>query len=212
MSVFCAKCGEELLGAINRCWRCGTEYESRSGQVDIPPLRRAPIRAPLDGSLEAEIIDSETAIDDSDVEPNCGDANNDADGTQTTPMRRGSPFRTEEVDPEGNSTDEFSRSGPPAATVYPKFGGASMGSVVAITLGLLGLGLACYVPLASIIIAGFGVGMGVWGLYSKRRGAAIIGLLLCCAAITFSGFSGAVELYRVIHGVAPWESGPYPAP
>jgi len=212
MSVFCAKCGEELLGAINRCWRCGTEYESRSGPIDIPPLRRGPIRGPLDGSLEADVIDRATTVDDSDSKPDRGDAVNDATVAHTPQMRRGSPFRTEEADPEGDSTDEFLRSGPPAPTLYPQYGGASMGSVMAMTLGFLGLGLAKYIQIAGILTAGFGLGMGVWGLYSKRRGAAIFGLLLCCAAITLASFFGAVEVYRAIHGVGPWESGPYPAP
>ncbi len=26
MAVHCSKCGEELLGAVNRCWRCGQTY------------------------------------------------------------------------------------------------------------------------------------------------------------------------------------------
>jgi hypothetical protein len=26
VAVHCSKCGEELLGAVNRCWRCGQTY------------------------------------------------------------------------------------------------------------------------------------------------------------------------------------------
>lgn len=26
VAVYCSKCGEELLGAVNRCWRCGKAY------------------------------------------------------------------------------------------------------------------------------------------------------------------------------------------
>jgi hypothetical protein len=26
MAIHCTKCGEELLGAVNRCWRCGQSY------------------------------------------------------------------------------------------------------------------------------------------------------------------------------------------
>jgi len=58
MSVVCSKCGEELMGAVNRCWKCGTPFirsetvrtSSNSGsenkhttQLQIPPVRRAPI-------------------------------------------------------------------------------------------------------------------------------------------------------------------------
>ncbi len=213
MSVFCAKCGEELLGAINRCWRCGTAYESRSGQIDVPPLRRAPIRIPLHGALEAEVIDESTKPDaGSDIEPNQEAAANVASVAPPPQMRRGSPFRIEESDPDADATDEFAPSGRARATVYPRYGGAAVGSFVSITLGLLGLLLTYYLPVAGAIIAVVGLGLGVWGLYSKRRAAAILGLLLCCVVITLSGFLAAVELYRAINGFAPWETEIYSAP
>jgi hypothetical protein len=211
MSVFCAKCGEELLGAINRCWRCGTEYESRSGQIDVPPRRRPPILVPLEGALEAEVIDSVAdEVDFTDSHTSHDAANQDAQNSPTTTMRRGSPFRTEELDPAVDSVESYEPSGQPTATVYPKYGGAAVGSFVAMTLGLLSLGLAFFVPIAGGIIAAVGVALGVWGLHSKRRNAAILGLLICCAAVTLSGFFGAIDLYQSLYGFPPWETGVYP--
>jgi hypothetical protein len=58
MPVHCAKCGEELLGAVNRCWRCGTALVPQSGPSGIPPVRRAPVEAPLD----AAVIDDKAPV------------------------------------------------------------------------------------------------------------------------------------------------------
>lgn len=225
MAVLCAKCGEELLGAINRCWRCGTEYESHRGRSDVPPIRRAPIRAPLG---DVEVVDD--AADDADIEPTRGgqpnrdhqptsdhqpilnDSGAGATVAHLPPMRRGSPFRSAATAGEGDSMTEFALSERPSATKYPKYGGASVGSVLAITLGLLGLGLANLIPVASLLIAGVGLGMGIWGLNSKKRRAALFGLVLCCLAVTLSGFFSAAEVYRAIHGVTPWEYAPYSSP
>lgn len=43
MAVRCAKCNEQLLGAVNRCWRCGTEFASIPDPSNVPPIRRPPV-------------------------------------------------------------------------------------------------------------------------------------------------------------------------
>lgn len=60
MSVVCGKCGEELMGAVNRCWKCGTPFirsetvrtstptgsgTTQTAQLQVPPIRRAPVLA-----------------------------------------------------------------------------------------------------------------------------------------------------------------------
>jgi len=261
MAVICAKCGEELLGAINRCWRCGTEYESRSGETDLPPIRRRPIPpeplvpevvAPNDvivGSIDAEtgaadmvasgpnataatpsgsssprISESDAleaiVFDDELANNNGGDgtvndmATDSAGAAPTAGMRRGSPFRAKEK--ETGADDDLATGNQlgasPQPTQYPKNMAASVGPTLAIALGGISLCLAYPIPLAGLIVAGVGLGLGIWGLYSKRHFAAIIGMLLCCVAITISGFFGAAEVYQAIHGVSPWEPPSYPAP
>jgi hypothetical protein len=38
VAIHCSKCGEELLGAVNRCWRCGQAYAvSPSNTPSSPP-------------------------------------------------------------------------------------------------------------------------------------------------------------------------------
>ncbi|MFN3152696.1 hypothetical protein [Bremerella sp.] len=60
MSVICSNCGEELMGAVNRCWKCGTPFirsetvrttppnapgSTQTVQLQVPPVRRAPVLA-----------------------------------------------------------------------------------------------------------------------------------------------------------------------
>jgi hypothetical protein len=48
MPIRCANCGEELLGAVNRCWRCGTNVPARSGVPDLPPQCATPAIEPAE--------------------------------------------------------------------------------------------------------------------------------------------------------------------
>jgi len=55
MAIHCSKCGEELLGAVNRCWRCGQAF------AVAPPPNEAPtasVAATGDQPL-VEIVDAE---------------------------------------------------------------------------------------------------------------------------------------------------------
>lgn len=218
MAVFCAKCGEELLGAINRCWRCGTEYESRSGNIDVPPVRRRPIK-PVEAAAEALVIDGDEPLivdgnpsaDEAEIQPR-GEEEQESQPKTEPQLRRGSPFRQKTDAPQDESPHGTELGAPPRATIYPKHVAASVGSTVAITLGLLSLILGYFVPLAGVIVAGIGIGMGVWGLSSTRRRSAIVGLLLCCLAITFSGFFGAAQVYQMIHGDNAFDAYSYPSP
>jgi hypothetical protein len=44
--VVCSHCGEELMGSVNRCWRCGRTFVAEHNPENLPPIRRRPI--PLD--------------------------------------------------------------------------------------------------------------------------------------------------------------------
>ncbi|MCC9609721.1 hypothetical protein LOC68_11200 [Blastopirellula sp. JC732] len=57
MATICSNCGEELIGAVNRCWRCGREFEIDS-LSDVPPVRRMRI---LPEYLHARPTTSEAA-------------------------------------------------------------------------------------------------------------------------------------------------------
>ncbi|MDG2384021.1 MAG: hypothetical protein P8N76_20280 [Pirellulaceae bacterium] len=40
MSVRCSKCGEQLLGSVNRCWQCGQTFTGNAQTSEVPPIRR----------------------------------------------------------------------------------------------------------------------------------------------------------------------------
>src|SRR5207253_1590079 len=67
----CPKCGEALLGAVNRCWKCG---ETFTVPPDKPPAAFADVHQPMD----AVVLDSSDA----------------AAPMATAILVGGSPFRT----------------------------------------------------------------------------------------------------------------------
>ena len=71
--------------------------------------------------------------------------------------------------------------------------------------------LASFYTVLAAIPAALGFGLGVWGLFSPRRGPAILGLLLCLLALANASWNGAVSLYKQAYGHAPWEVPAEPA-
>ena len=186
MPVHCAECGEELLGSVNRCWRCGHEFESRTGSIDDPPVRRRPISELLAEPLEAVIVDQQAAP--SAVVPTAGERW----------QRRGSPFviRDESVEqgPAGQPADNVAAVGPVPAQ-YPTALGAAGGATAAIVLACIGLVLVALFPAIALFLAAIGLGFGVWGLRAPRREPAIAGLILCCIAFSLSAGGLAYQVY-----------------
>jgi len=151
----CEKCGEELLGAVNRCWRCGTRLEPGEDVV-MAALVQAPARK------EA-------------VPP-----------SPATPISQ------------------------PRPSHLRRLTAAQGGAVAALVLGLMSVVASFYTELAGVPAA-LGLGLGAWGLFSPRRGPAILGLLLCLLALAVASFTGAVALYKHAYGQAPWEAPAEPA-
>lgn len=187
MAVQCAKCGEELLGSVNRCWRCGSEFEAPAGVVDEPPVRRRPIAEPLAPPLEAILVGEDGA-----------EVAEAAQAVQERWSRRGSPFAESEeggVATAPPPTTEFSPASPAQPTNYPVSLGAVGGATAAIMLAGIGFVLLAFYPAISLLLAAIGVGFGIWGLQAPRRAAALIGLILCCVAFTLSAIGLAYGFY-----------------
>ena len=53
MPVRCSKCGEELMGSVNRCWRCGLMFGHTTDEDARPPVRRAPVAL---NATEGEVV------------------------------------------------------------------------------------------------------------------------------------------------------------
>ncbi len=55
MAVRCSKCGEELLGAVNRCWKCGQMFALHPEIDGTPPVRSE--RPPTNEPLQATVVE-----------------------------------------------------------------------------------------------------------------------------------------------------------
>src|SRR4029077_3725812 len=124
--------------------------------------------------------------------------------------RRGSPFAEQHTARLRAATAPVSparlrdRHGQPQGD-HARMSAATGGAVAALLLGIFGLCGSYYIPEGALITAVLGIGMGLWGIYSDRRGLAIVGLLLCCLTLGSAGFFGAIKLFVLINGRHPWE-------
>jgi hypothetical protein len=176
MAVRCSKCGEELLGAVNRCWKCGQPFALHPEIDGRPPVRA---ETPPDASqpLEATVVD-----------PSSGGL----PAAATIPVA--APRFTL---PRRSSTAELVDARRAAMM-------AMGGTVASIVLGIFAAGLAVIWPPAAII-AILGLAMGIWGLGSPRRNWALIGMLLCCLAIGLGAYGGARATYQWVQSQRPIE-------
>lgn len=206
MAVQCAKCGEELMGAVNRCWRCGQEFVPRNSDTGLPPIRRLPLAAATRDVWDAELSDPRPTTLDLPVVNGPVRENQPARRV----LRRGSPFgdrgaatlETMETKSALGKEDEAKE----REAKYQKNGGAAASAVLTVPLGLISFAAAFLFPLAGFLLSILGLGMGIWGLKSRRRGLVIAGLLLCCLSLAIASFNGVVQIYVSQYGRAPWEA------
>lgn len=207
MAVRCSKCGEELLGPVNRCWKCGQQFTAQAETGGLPPVRYAPIELPSDvvlaecagGPVTATVPGQESAAATS-------PASAPSQGPIGNRVRSGSPFVKGAV-MQPVTTPTFPRN-PLAPGISPRIPGppghdplAVAGAITAILMGIFALGIAwiaSWVAIsAAVVIALIGFAMGIWGLYSKRRGWALFGILISVAAIGLASYTGAILVYEL---------------
>jgi hypothetical protein len=231
--VICSHCGEELMGSVNRCWRCGRTFVAEHNPDNLPPIRRRPIplelvnqsfeelalaaaaRQPVGAAASTQLQSAGDAVVAELVE---GTAAADAQqGAQPSTGREGEgdahhqpvampvappPAIGAGSTPPARTTPYYA---PPVTPTYPSNAGATGGAIASIVLGVMALATIKFITPGALLISILGVGMGVWGLYSDRRTAAVLGLLLCCLAMSISGFLSAVQLFELINGYNPFE-------
>jgi hypothetical protein len=212
MAVRCAKCGEELLGAVNRCWKCGTTFAARPEidgrppiMLEMPPAEAAALAAvPLTAApLEAVVLDEVPT-------------NSEAPGPRM-------PVVAAESAPAPPPATSAPPPQPPMATVLMKprlvsrtsspadrveslrqSNMAMGGTVGAVVLGAFALALSLF-RFEAAIIATLGLIMGIWGLQSRRRNWALAAMLLCCLAIGVGSYTGMRQLYVYLQRTRPVE-------
>jgi hypothetical protein len=175
MSVKCEKCGEELLGAVNRCWKCGQPI----ARMQIQEQPSAPTASPphVEQPLDAQILE-ETAPAGLPVAP-------------LSPL----PASTSPFAPV-----TYAKTPKPSLTTADRIDAlrssqmAMGGTVASLILGLFALVLASF-RFEAALIALLGLFLGIWGLKSQRRNLALAAMLLCCLGIGLGSYTGAYQLY-----------------
>jgi hypothetical protein len=189
MAVHCAKCGEELMGAVNRCWKCGQVFARHPESDGLPPVRME--RPPAAGEpLEAIVLD---------------------DAGQAAPVAVAAPPAAGFPPPPVAPTVQFIPKPIAAAPSTAKLVEARRQSLVAMggTVGALAIGVFALIlapfRFEAAIVGLIGLGLGLWGLHSPKRNWALVGLLLCCLAIGLGAYRGANDLYVYIKSQQPTE-------
>jgi hypothetical protein len=191
MSYRCPKCGEELIGAVNRCWKCGRAFaapvtEAVAAQAEAAEASAEPTAA--ERVYVAQLAES------SEPPPEAG------------PIRVGSPFAGPSAG-AGPLPDNTVVMPPPQPIRpnYPQNAAAAGGAYAAIFLAVMSLficliaGDGLMLAVAALLIAFLGLIMGAWGLSSNQRKAAGIGLLLCVLAVSLSSVWTGLNAYREQH-------------
>lgn len=213
MPVVCAKCGEELLGSVNRCWKCGQLAISTPDSAGAPPVRRSPVV--LKAAEDAESTSDEVFIASLGQERDAaiGSVDNSETGgaeTDAEAVDDSSESPETESSPSNEETEENSRTDVDATRPFAnpsfvqslrEFGLKNWLSVAAVILGLLAMGLGWLTPWM-VLVAGCGLGCGIVGLTSNRKTLAFVGLLLCLMGVTISSVRLAYDTYEFIRGEA----------
>lgn len=226
MTVICANCGEELLGAVNRCWRCGKVVVSTPDAGEAPPIRRQPVdlRAPLrpdvpprieeatgEPTLEVEIV--HVAGEESSGPPvpeaaASGDAPPDS-GSESAAGSRAAPSSSPASKTATDESSDAPLAAPRTADYRPR-GLADVAAVLTVILGLATIGLGLLSGWA-LLLGILGLSAGIWALRSRWKSLAVVGLLLCCLGMTVCGVRVAYDAFTWWFGEPPLESGADPA-
>jgi hypothetical protein len=201
MSVHCSQCGEELMGAVNRCWKCGQQFAARPTVDGLPPVRPAYEAVAVELShepLEARVLEDDAAVAAAEFPlPTAG--------TAYGVMSVESASAVAALPPHPLATPRPAAAAPASQfrPVYqpPNFA-AQGGAYTALALGLCGLALSFW-RWEAAVIAFVGLIAGLWGIYSPRRNLALVGMLLCALAMGLGSYRGVSDLYVFLYKDAP---------
>ena len=165
MSVSCSQCGEELFGAVNRCWKCGQAVSANSDSSGVPPVRRGPVDVAFPTTLiepDATELDSPTA---NVVVAQLAETVATVAGPTPSP----SPIKTA-----------------PLAATYPEFGFRSSLAISCCFVAGMAL-LASFVTKWAVVPAALAIVFAWFGFYSPKWKFALAGLALAILGFSFAG-------------------------
>ena len=220
MARFCTNCGEELLGAVNRCWKCGDEVLTRGGFATPtgPNIPLAEVVPDSPESTDEAWGDDQQAVpptqeeaDQSEAEVVLGDLQDKAIVGDVVPGEPLEVIEAETVAPsvvEPPQPDYAAKDHVAEITRYPLHMAAGGGAVASLILGLIGFGSAFWIPEGGVLIGLLGIAMGAWGLYSQFRGWAAAGLTVCVLSFALSGTLLTIKVHEAMFGYGPFDPPP----
>jgi hypothetical protein len=186
------------MGAVNRCWKCGTDLraQSRPGLQPVSATAQEPlIVAELADEASLAAVGAPTLVPPPVTTPPASPAEPPylEFGPNGSLLRRGSPFASGSMlIPPRKFENPAAKRNPNRQQAYASSGGAVAGMV----LGIFSLIIAPF-SIQGAVVGALGMGMGVWGLYSTRRGWALAGLILCSLAIGVGVLTGVRWLFQI---------------
>jgi len=198
------------MGAVNRCWKCGLDLRAQTQPGATPTSVTAAeplIVAELAPEGAAASFESKPVAPQPPApQPYAPEPGQVIGFTpEGLTVRRGSPFAAGSLLLPPQQPPEFGKPVAARRKPTPAHSQASWGgAIAAIVLGVFGVIIAPF-QFEGAIVGMLGLVMGIWGLYSERRGWALFGLILCCLAIGVGMYTGAFWLFEQINNAKPWE-------
>lgn len=176
VKVFCAACREELMGVVNRCWKCGATFPPLAGPSDLPPVRRPPpadLAAMPPGAAQASPMS----------------------GRSGSPFRPASPLQLATSAATTSAAADVASAGP-AGSGKARWSGGELAVAAGIVAGLAAAVVTLSFPLGGLLLGGLGVTCGVLGMSSRRNGWGMGIVIGCCLLMGWNVLRILVEVYE----------------
>jgi hypothetical protein len=234
MGLRCIECEAELIGAVNRCWNCGSEKApTQVAPTQVADAQVADVQVADGGFVLAEVaFPQPSAHDDVQAEePFISlDKNNSSSSSVESSQQAaessqqavessqqaggGAPAgRTATDVPELSSPHTTSPFAPRDDEVFrairvPTYRNPYLGNVcswTALVLGTLAIVVSVGFPIGGVILALIGLTVSAIGMRSHGV-RSLLALLLCLAALVTSATVGALNLYVAKYDRYPWQA------
>lgn len=234
MKANCPQCGEELLGAVNSCWRCGADFTSDPGVGRAPPAQQsqpapasqdsdadkpvgvepervesAELAEPGESAEPAELVDPSGAPEQLTAEAVETSAGEDEPAAAVVMIADGEPpvIRPGVVLPSRQPHVVADSARPILPQRQGKGRLLTMLGIAAIFAGVISC-IYAFDSLWALPLAALGVAVGACGLMGRHRGPALAGILICCVALTVSGYRALIAAYTWYTGYDPFDQRP----
>jgi len=202
MKVWCAACGEELMGSVNRCWKCGKTFPVQPEGGSKPPIRRLPIAAARPQPVSES--SGETGEGQFEFVATVAKGDNPTNERERpASLRRGSPFARgsnprpiDEILTIADQNRNMEVNSPAAKPGYDLRKGMYGMVLAAVVLGTISLLVVWILPYAGVLLSIIGLMLSVVALHSGRQKGVLTALILCCFSLLVSTGLSAFDFYQ----------------